>query len=128
VATDLHPQGSVFSVANSINDLGQIVGYSATSNDSRATLWNNGVATDLNSFLSASEQTEGWVLSEAIDINDNGSIVGVAYNTVTTAQRGFLLQSVAAVPEADTSAMLLMGAGVMGFMVRRRRNTQANKI
>jgi hypothetical protein len=29
------------------------------------------------------------------------------------------------VPEADTSAMLLMGAGLMGFMVRRRKNTQA---
>ena len=32
---------------------------------------------------------------------------------------------VTAVPEADTSAMLLMGAGVMGFMARRRKNTQA---
>ncbi len=31
----------------------------------------------------------------------------------------------AAVPEADTSAMLLMGAGVMGFIARRRRNAQA---
>ena len=29
------------------------------------------------------------------------------------------------VPEADTSAMLLAGLGVMGFMARRRRNTQA---
>ena len=33
--------------------------------------------------------------------------------------------SVTPVPEADTSAMLLMGAGVMGFMARRRKNTQA---
>jgi len=122
VATDLHPQGSIFSVANSINDLGQIVGYSATSNDSRATLWNNGVATDLNSFLSASDQSEGWVLINALDINDNGSIVGNALNTVSYAERGFLLQSVAAVPEADTSAMLLMGAGVMGFMAKRKKN------
>jgi hypothetical protein len=32
---------------------------------------------------------------------------------------------VAAVPEADTSAMLLMGAGVMGFMARRRKQTTA---
>jgi hypothetical protein len=30
---------------------------------------------------------------------------------------------VAAVPEADTSAMLLMGAGVMGFIARRRKQT-----
>jgi len=29
------------------------------------------------------------------------------------------------VPEPDTSAMLLMGAGVMGFIARRRKNTQA---
>jgi hypothetical protein len=65
------------------------------------------------------------VLKEASDINDNGSIVGNALNTVSYAERGFLLQSVAAVPEADTSAMLLIGAGVMGFMVRRRKNNQA---
>ena len=31
---------------------------------------------------------------------------------------------VAVVPEPDTSVMLLMGAGVMGFMARRRKNTQ----
>jgi hypothetical protein len=38
----------------------------------------------------------------------------------------FAPSSIAApVPEADTSAMLLMGAGVMGFMARRRKNTQA---
>jgi len=36
-----------------------------------------------------------------------------------------LLQSVAAVPEADTSAMLLMGAGVMGFIARRRKQVAA---
>jgi hypothetical protein len=29
------------------------------------------------------------------------------------------------VPEADTSAMFLMGVGVMGFMARRRKNEQA---
>ena len=33
--------------------------------------------------------------------------------------------SVAAVPEADTSAMLLMGAGVMGFIARRRKQAAA---
>ena len=31
----------------------------------------------------------------------------------------------APVPELDTSAMLLMGAGVMGFIARRRKNAQA---
>ena len=33
--------------------------------------------------------------------------------------------SVAAVPEADTSAMLLMGAGMMGFIARRRKQVVA---
>jgi hypothetical protein len=33
----------------------------------------------------------------------------------------FATSVTAAVPEADTSAMLLMGAGVMGFMARRRK-------
>jgi hypothetical protein len=35
------------------------------------------------------------------------------------------MTSVAAVPEADTSAMLLMGAGVMGFIARRRKQAAA---
>jgi hypothetical protein len=33
--------------------------------------------------------------------------------------------SVNPVPEADTSAMLLMGAGVLGFMARRRKQVTA---
>ena len=37
----------------------------------------------------------------------------------------FSASSTAPVPEADTSAMLLMGAGLMGFIARRRRNAQA---
>ena len=43
----------------------------------------------------------------------------------TSAQRYIFATSVTPVPEADTSAMLLMGAGVMGFIARRRRNAQA---
>ena len=35
------------------------------------------------------------------------------------------LTAIAPVPEADTSAMLLMGAGVMGFMARRRKQLAA---
>jgi hypothetical protein len=35
------------------------------------------------------------------------------------------LAEVAAVPEAETSAMLLTGLGLVGLMVRRRKNTQA---
>ena len=75
--------------------------------------------------MDASTVADGWTLRQALSINDNGDVVGWAYNTISRTNTGFLLQSVAAVPEADTSAMLLMGAGVMGFMARRRKNTQA---
>jgi hypothetical protein len=35
------------------------------------------------------------------------------------------MMSVAAVPEPETNAMMLIGLGLMGFMVRRRMNEQA---
>ena len=48
------------------------------------------------------------------------------YHTLETAgSERMLVTSINPVPEADTSAMLLVGAGVMGFMARRRKNTQA---
>jgi probable HAF family extracellular repeat protein len=128
VATDITPQGSIESVASSINNAGQIVGFSSNSSydTRRATLWNDGVAFDLNSFLSASDQSEGWVLTDARDINNNGSIIGQAYNPLLgIPNQTFLLQSISPVPEADTSAMLLTGLGLIGFMARRRKNTQA---
>ena len=43
----------------------------------------------------------------------------------TSAQRYMFATSVTPVPEADTSAMLLMGAGVMGFIARRRKQVAA---
>jgi len=115
------------SYAFSINDSGQIVGSSTTiTGSSRATLWHNGTTIDLNNFLSASVVDDGWVLNEAYDINESGSIVGTASNSrLSINNQAFLLTSLAApVPEADTSAMILTGLGVIGFMVRRRKNTQ----
>jgi hypothetical protein len=45
------------------------------------------------------------------------------YELYTNGKSMTLTSITAAVPEADTSAMLLMGVGVMGFMARRRKNT-----
>ena len=119
VPTDL---GSA-SVATSINASGQIVGFSYNGTaPTSAMLWYGTYKIDLNNFISDSEKASGWMLNKALGINDYGSIVGVAYNG--TIQRGFLL-SVTPVPEADSSAMLLTGLGVIGFMVRRRKNIQA---
>ena len=126
VATTLESMGIGNSVANSINNLGQIVGAGTSeAGGPSATLWDNGVATDLNYFRSYRDWSDGWILIEAWDINDEGSIIGFGYNMESNTARSFLLQSVRPVPEADTSAMLLVGLGMIGFMARRRKNTQA---
>ena len=115
-------------IAMGINASGMIVGFSANaSNVEKATLW-DGVNSpiDLNDYLDEASKSAGWVLDWAGDINDSGSIVGLASNSLLgLTSQAFLLQSVPAVPEADTSAMLLMGAGVMGFMARRRKQVAA---
>ena len=68
------------------------------------------MANDLNSFLITNNQSEGLFLTNTLDINDNGSIVDNAYNHLSNVMSSLILQLVAAVPEVDTSAMLLMGA------------------
>ena len=115
------------SYAFDINNSGQIVGTFYSQNSSfRAKLWDAGVETDLNSLLSASDVSAGWVLKEANAINENGWIVGTASNSLLgISNQAFVLTSTAPVPEAGTSAMLLMGAGVMGFMARRRKQAAA---
>ncbi len=114
-------------IAFGINSSGVIVGLSKNASSvGKATLWDGANVIDLNDYLDQASKNAGWVLDFAGDINDSGSIVGLESNNLLgLTSQAFLLQSVAAVPEADTSAMLLMGAGVMGFMARRRKNTQA---
>jgi probable HAF family extracellular repeat protein len=124
VAIDLGTLGGNNSSATAINALGQIVGSSsvADAQTDRATLWNGITAVDLNSFLSADALSAGWELNSANDINDNGWIVGQASNNLLGIyNQAFLLTPVAVVPEADTSAMLLMGLGLFGFIVRNRK-------
>ena len=122
--TDLGTLGGSSSLATGINDSGQVVGYSYISGDSayHATIWNGITPTDLNSFLSVSEVNAGWVLIAATGINDNGWVVGNAYNTITGVNHAFLLTSI---PEPETYAMFMAGLGLMGFIARRRKNGQA---
>ena len=73
---------------------------------------NNRPNRDVFGWVQLSNSSTGMsIISSAMAYGEAGIIVGTL-NTVP-------------VPEADTSAMLLMGAGVMGFMARRRKNTQA---
>jgi probable HAF family extracellular repeat protein len=114
-------------IAFGINSSGVIVGLSKNASSvGKATLWDGANVIDLNDYLDQASKNAGWVLDFAGDINDSGSIVGLASNNLLgLTSQAFLLQSVAAVPEADTSAMLLMGAGVMGFIARRRKQVAA---
>jgi probable HAF family extracellular repeat protein len=120
-ATDLGALGGNDSHALAINNVDQVVGWSITGDRFlHATLWNDQKVTDLNSFLDASTKSAGWVLLEAHGINDNGWIIGNAYNSHTGVTHAFLLTPI---PEPETYAMLLAGLGVVGFMSRRRETT-----
>lgn len=103
--------------ALAINSAGLVVGNSGYG----ATLWNGTTAINLNSFLDASAISAGWVLGDATGINDNGWIVGNAYNSKLGVSYGYLL---APVPEPETYAMMLAGLGLLGIVVRRRRTAQ----
>jgi probable HAF family extracellular repeat protein len=123
VATDLGTLGGIYSFAHGINNSGQVVGYATTqTNDYRATLWDDGHAIDLNTFLTASEIGDGWVLRTATAINDHGVIVGWGDNTITGMQDAFMISPV---PEPETYSMLLAGLGLIGAALRRRNASQA---
>jgi uncharacterized membrane protein len=100
--------------ANALNILSQVVGIS----NGHAFLWENGAATDLNNFLSAAAKGAGWILEEAVGINDHGWIVGNAFNTVTLGYQAFLLSPA---PEPSTYAMMLLGLALIAWKARSRR-------
>ena len=110
--------GLVQSMGLDINDAGQSVGYSAGG----ATLWNSDTPTNLNDFLNQSIKNEGWKLTAADAINNNGVIVGRAVNTLTGMNRTFILSPA---PEPETYAMMLCGLGLVSFAKRRRNKSSA---
>lgn len=77
------------STANDINDAGVIVGNSQriAGMPAVATVWENGVAIDLNTLLPPGS---GWVLTNADGINDRGDITGTG--TFGGVSRAFLLE------------------------------------
>ena len=112
-----------YTTANSINELGQVVGNSNSDGVKHATLWNGFEVYDLNDFLDADSKSAGWVLTDALDINDHGWIVGTATNVQTDESHAFVLSSdnaIPPVPEPSTYVMLLVGLGMLGFMAKRK--------
>ena len=64
---------------------------------------------------------EGWFLSLASGINDNGWIVGNAINRFTGDQHAFLLTPI---PEPGILTLLFTGMGLL-VVISRRRNLKS---
>ncbi len=120
--TILASLGGKDSAAYGINNAGAVVGFSylAGNSLSQATLWQNGKIIDLNSYLTPTEVQQGWVLEAANAINDSGTIVGEAENTLTGKQYAFAL-NITAVPEPQTIVMWLAGLSLVMVLTNRRR-------
>ncbi len=101
-----------------VNNSGQAVGTGAIGPWGSALLWDLGTGqyTDLNNYLSADLVQAGWVLTRAVDINNAGDIVGVAYNKKVASFSPFAMM---AVPEPSTWAMMLLGLIAIGLQRKR---------
>jgi probable HAF family extracellular repeat protein len=99
--------GHDLSQAYGINDLGQVVGYSAPGSGTpaaRAFLYSKGVMSDLNDLI---PPDSGWHLSVAKKINNRGQIVGHGYKYIVLSgyseYRSFLLTPIPKSPFEDVN-------------------------
>jgi len=81
-------EGGLHSHAYDINENNDVVGYSESAAGNHAVIWaGTGEVTDLHTLMAA----EGWVLTSATAINDNGDIAGTG--TLNGMPHGFLLSN-----------------------------------
>jgi probable HAF family extracellular repeat protein len=123
--------GDRSSEALAINSQGQVVGFSSNAGGAGQTpiawpvvnhafLFDHGVMTDLNSLIPAGS---GWLLQQAVSINDVGQIVGTGQ--IDGATHSFLLTPFVSdplpVPEpAALFAFAALGLGLVGRRMVRR--------
>jgi len=108
------PSGYAGSVARGINDANAVVGYGGAEGfrptlqnvANRALLWENGFAYPLDHLV---QDADGWVLTEAWDINNHMQIVGAGIYQHQS--RAFMLSPV---PEPSALVMLLAGFALIG--------------
>lgn len=96
-----------------------------TERQSEAVIWDGHNQYQLNDFLDQESKDAGWVLVTANDINDNGWIVGEAFNTLTFESHAYVLSTdemLSPIPEPSTYLMLLAGLGLLGFVGRKSLN------
>lgn len=112
------------SSAFDINDSGQVVGGLDGFCDfctRSAFLYSDGMITDLS--LLAPVVAAGWTQLSAVGINNHGQIVGWGFleDSPGGGSRAFMLSPIAAIPEPETYAMLLIGLGLLSFVSRHRK-------
>lgn len=87
------------SLARSVNQWGAIVGsYTVAPSGTHAFLWHHGTLYDLNALIPPDSD---WVLTDAVDINDQGEIVGKGQHDGEI--QGFILRPISS-PDTDCNA------------------------
>lgn len=123
---DLGTLGGSNSMANAINNLGQVVGSSEISvnNQTRhAVLWQDGGILDLTNYIAPSLRASGWYAYDAVDINEGGVILGILRNAAGT-EKAFLLSPVSAVPEPDAVVLAVVALVIIGRPSNKRLKAQ----
>lgn len=83
------------------------------------------IGTDMSVFNVKTSSTSQLANSTATKLSVLDTLPNGTKNPYFNLSTTGALTYVAAVPEADTSAMMLAGLGLMGFIARRRRNNAA---